>query len=73
VQLCGRLDRYDDGIAMYRSSDICVWIWANLRCASASEWVTIYFNVNRDINPTDGLRRAAAFQPSAEKAKDPKS
>jgi aminodeoxyfutalosine synthase len=64
---------YDDGIAMYRSSDILALGYiANLVRERLHGSVT-YFNVNRHINPTDVCVASCRLCAFGKRAKDPKS
>jgi len=64
---------YDDGIAMYRSSDILALGYiANLVRERLHGSVT-YFNVNRHINPTDVCEASCRLCAFGKRAKDPKS
>src|SRR2546427_4727266 len=64
---------YDDGIAMYRSSDIlALGYMANL-VRERLHGSTTYFNVNRHINPTDVCVASCRLCAFGKKAKDPKS
>ena len=64
---------YDDGIAMYRSSDIlALGYMANL-VRERLHGSTTYFNVNRHINPTDVCVASCRLCAFGKKAKDPKA
>src|SRR2546427_594616 len=64
---------YDDGIDMYRSSDIlALGYMANL-VRERLHGSTTYFNVNRHINPTDVCVASCRLCAFGKKAKDPKS
>ena len=64
---------YEDGLAMYRSSDIlALGYMANLVRERLHGDVT-YFNVNRHINPTDVCVASCRLCAFGKKAKDPKS
>src|SRR5260370_7151457 len=67
-----RLD-YDDGVALYRTSDIlAAGYMANLVRERKHGDVT-YFNVNRHINPTDVCVASCKLCAFGKKAKDPKA
>ncbi len=64
---------YDDGIALYRTSDIlALGYMANLVRESLHGNVT-YFNVNRHINPTDVCVASCRLCAFGKRAKDPKA
>ena len=64
---------YDDGIAMYRSSDILALGYiANLVRERLHGSIT-YFNVNRHISPTDVCVASCRLCAFGKKARDPKS
>src|SRR6266571_4726382 len=64
---------YEDGLAMYRSSDIlALGYMANL-VRERLHGSTTYFNVNRHINPTDVCVASCRLCAFGKKAKDPKS
>src|SRR5881628_1466596 len=64
---------YDDGIAMYRSSDIlALGYMANLVRERLHGSVT-YFNVNRHINPTDVCVASCRLCAFGKRKKDPKA
>ncbi len=72
VQAGERLN-YDDGIALYRSSDILAsGYMANLVRERLHGNVT-FFNVNRHINPTDVCVASCRLCAFGKKARDPKS
>ncbi len=62
---------YDDGLALYRSSDLlAVGYMANIVRERLNGNVT-YFNVNRHINPTDVCVASCRLCAFGKKAKDP--
>jgi aminodeoxyfutalosine synthase len=64
---------YDDGVAMYRSSDIlALGYMANL-VRERKHGDTTYFNVNRHINPTDVCVASCRLCAFGKRAKDPKA
>jgi aminodeoxyfutalosine synthase len=64
---------YDDGIALYRTSDIlALGYMANLVRERLHGDVT-YFNVNRHINPTDVCVASCRLCAFGKRAKDPKA
>jgi aminodeoxyfutalosine synthase len=64
---------FDDGVAMYRSSDVLsLGYMANLVRERLHGNVT-YFNVNRHINPTDVCVASCRLCAFGKKAKDPKA
>src|SRR4051812_12979008 len=64
---------FEDGLAMYRSSDIlALGHMANL-VRERLHGDTTYFNVNRHINPTDVCVASCRLCAFGKKAKDPKS
>ncbi|MFN3325262.1 MAG: aminofutalosine synthase MqnE [Bryobacteraceae bacterium] len=64
---------YDDGVALYRTSDIlAVGYMANLVRERINGNVT-FFNVNRHINPTDVCVASCRLCAFGKKAKDPKA
>src|SRR2546422_1057479 len=64
---------YDDGIDMYRSSDIlALGYMANL-VRERLHGSTTYFNVNRHINPTDVCVASCRLCAFGKRAKDPKA
>jgi aminodeoxyfutalosine synthase len=67
-----RLD-YEDGLALYRSSDLlALGYMANL-VRERRHGSTVYFNVNRHINPTDVCVASCRLCAFGKRAKDPKS
>jgi len=72
VRAGARLD-YDDGLALYRSSDLlALGYLANLVRERLHGNVT-YFNVNRHINPTDVCVASCRLCAFGKKSKDPKA
>ena len=72
VQAGERLS-FDDGVALYRSSDLLsIGYMANLVRERKSGDIT-YFNVNRHINPTDVCVASCRLCAFGKKSKDPKS
>jgi aminodeoxyfutalosine synthase len=70
VQAGQRLD-YDDGLALYRSSDLlAIGYMANLVRQRLHGNLT-YFNVNRHINPTDVCVASCKLCAFGKRAKDP--
>ena len=64
---------YDDGVALYRASDILfVGRLANI-VRERLHGDTTYFNVNRHINPTDVCVASCRLCAFGKKARDPKS
>jgi aminodeoxyfutalosine synthase len=64
---------YDDGVALYRTSDILsVGYMANL-VRERLHGSTTYFNVNRHINPTDVCVASCRLCAFCKRAKDPKA
>src|SRR5258705_9343379 len=64
---------YDDGVTLYRSSDILsIGYMANLVREKLHGDVT-YFNVNRHINPTDVCVASCRLCAFGKRAKDPKA
>jgi aminodeoxyfutalosine synthase len=64
---------YDDGVALYRTSDILsVGYMANL-VRERLHGSTTYFNVNRHINPTDVCVASCRLCAFGKRAKDPKA
>src|SRR5436309_2271906 len=64
---------YEEGLAMYRSSDIlALGYMANL-VRERLHGSTTYFNVNRHINPTDVCVASCRLCAFGKKAKDPKA
>jgi aminodeoxyfutalosine synthase len=64
---------YDDGVALYRTSDIlALGYMANL-VRERLHGSTTYFNVNRHINPTDVCVASCRLCAFGKKAKDPKA
>src|ERR1700731_357713 len=64
---------YDDGFALYRTSDIlALGYMANL-VRERMPGSTTYFNVNRHINPTDVCVASCRLCAFGKKAKDPKA
>jgi aminodeoxyfutalosine synthase len=64
---------FDDGVTMYRSSDIlAIGYMANLVREKLHGDVT-YFNVNRHINPTDVCVASCRLCAFGKRAKDPKA
>ena len=64
---------YDDGIALYRTSDIlALGYMANLVRERMHGAIT-YFNVNRHINPTDVCVASCRLCAFGKRAKDPKA
>jgi aminodeoxyfutalosine synthase len=64
---------YDDGVALYRTSDILsVGRMANI-VRERLHGDTTYFNVNRHINPTDVCVASCRLCAFGKKARDPKS
>src|ERR1022692_3656952 len=63
---------YDDGVTLYRTSDIlAVGYMANL-VRERLHGSTTYFNVNRHINPTDVCVASCRLCAFGKRAKDPK-
>ena len=72
VEAGGRLS-YDDGVALYRTSDLlALGYMANLVRERLHGNVT-YFNVNRHINPTDVCVASCRLCAFGKRAKDPKA
>jgi len=70
VESCERLS-YEDGVAMYRSTDILsLGYMANLARERRHGDIT-YFNVNRHINPTDVCVASCRLCAFGKRAKDP--
>jgi aminodeoxyfutalosine synthase len=64
---------YEDGVTLYRTSDILsVGYMANLVCERL-HGSTTYFNVNRHINPTDVCVASCRLCAFGKRAKDPKA
>jgi aminodeoxyfutalosine synthase len=64
---------YEDGVALYRTSDIlALGYMANL-VRERLHGSTTYFNVNRHINPTDVCVASCRLCAFGKKAKDPKA
>jgi aminodeoxyfutalosine synthase len=64
---------YDDGLALYRTSDIlALGYMANL-VRERMHGSTTWFNVNRHINPTDVCVASCRLCAFGKKAKDPKA
>ena len=64
---------YDDGLALYRTSDIlALGYMANL-VRERMHGSTTYFNVNRHINPTDVCVASCRLCAFGKRAKDPKA
>jgi aminodeoxyfutalosine synthase len=64
---------YDDGVTLYRTSDIlAVGYMANL-VRERLHGSTTYFNVNRHINPTDVCVASCRLCAFGKRAKDPKA
>jgi aminodeoxyfutalosine synthase len=72
VEAGGRLS-YEDGVALYRTSDLlALGYMANLVRERLHGSVT-YFNVNRHINPTDVCVASCRLCAFGKRAKDPKA
>src|SRR6266542_1683921 len=64
---------YDDGVALYRTTDLlAVGYMANLVREKLHRDIT-YFNVNRHINPTDVCVASCRLCAFGKKARDPKA
>jgi aminodeoxyfutalosine synthase len=69
----GALLSYEDGVALYQTSDIlALGYMANL-VRERLHGSTTYFNVNRHINPTDVCVASCRLCAFGKKAKDPKA
>jgi aminodeoxyfutalosine synthase len=64
---------YQDGVAMYRSSDILALGWMANRVREQRHGNVTYFNVNRHINPTDVCVASCRLCAFGKRAKDPTS
>lgn len=62
---------YEDGVAMYRSTDILALGYMANRVRERLHGDTTYFNVNRHINPTDVCVASCRLCAFGKKAKDP--
>jgi aminodeoxyfutalosine synthase len=72
VQAGMRLD-FDDGVALYRTSDILALGYMANVVRERLHGDTTYFNVNRHINPTDVCVASCRLCAFGKKAKDPKA
>ncbi len=71
--IAGERLSFDDGVALYRSSDLlALGYMANMVRERKSGDIT-YFNVNRHINPTDVCVASCRLCAFGKKAKDPKA
>ncbi|MBI1790574.1 MAG: aminofutalosine synthase MqnE [Acidobacteria bacterium] len=64
---------YDDGIALFRTSDLLAAGYMANRVRERRHGDKTYFNVNRHINPTDVCVASCKLCAFGKKAKDPKS
>ena len=62
---------FDDGVALYRSSDLLGVGWMANRVRERMHGNVTYFNVNRHINPTDVCVASCKLCAFGKKAKDP--
>ena len=65
--------QYDDGVALFRSSDILATGYLANIVRERKHGNVTYFNVNRHINPTDVCVASCKLCAFGKKAKDPKS
>ncbi len=72
VQAGARLD-FDDGVTLFRSSDILATGYMANLVRERKHGNTTYFNVNRHINPTDVCVASCKLCAFGKKAKDPKA
>src|SRR5216684_2929973 len=64
---------YEDGLALYRTSDILALGYMANRVRERLHGSTTYFNVNRHINPTDVCVASCRLCAFGKRAKDPKA
>ncbi len=68
--LAGQRLSYEEGVAMYRSSDILTLGWMANSVRERLHGLTTYFNVNRHINPTDVCVASCRLCAFGKRAKD---
>src|SRR5947209_1483807 len=64
---------YEDGVTMYRSSDLLALGWMANQIRERRHGDITYFNVNRHINPTDVCVASCRLCAFGKRAKDPNS